>query len=247
MYQDFLPAAPINDEAKRHNQNLPGLGGVYNYINLHVYHYAGNNPIRYVDPDGRAIWIPLAILGLAAVGLLQSSNQSIRQPDMTVSRAFAAERQLGNIRYNEGGPRPSELRTPNSRDRHGSILLETNPVVRFACSLPRGGLEPGDFSDGKTTNMGHTIGIMVLGGTTMANYMSQSESGTHHTDVRLHYIMGSNGNVSEWNIKITGLDPRGSVPRDIILSRNEAMMYLHNNRERLMRDGIYNQIERLLN
>ncbi|MDR0388443.1 MAG: hypothetical protein LBH73_00035, partial [Spirochaetaceae bacterium] len=27
------------------NGNLPGMGGVYNYVNLHVYHYAGNNPI----------------------------------------------------------------------------------------------------------------------------------------------------------------------------------------------------------
>jgi hypothetical protein len=30
------------------------MGGVFNYVNLHAYHYAGNNPVKYVDPDGRA-------------------------------------------------------------------------------------------------------------------------------------------------------------------------------------------------
>jgi hypothetical protein len=29
------------------------ISGVFNYVNLHVYHYAGNNPVKYVDPDGR--------------------------------------------------------------------------------------------------------------------------------------------------------------------------------------------------
>jgi hypothetical protein len=29
------------------------MGGVFNYVNLHVYHYAGNNPVKYTDPDGR--------------------------------------------------------------------------------------------------------------------------------------------------------------------------------------------------
>jgi hypothetical protein len=28
------------------------MGGVYNHVNLHVYHYAGNNPVKYTDPDG---------------------------------------------------------------------------------------------------------------------------------------------------------------------------------------------------
>ena len=53
---DYIPKAPINDEAKKHNENLPGMGGVFNTVNLHVYHYAGNNPVKYVDPDGRSVW-----------------------------------------------------------------------------------------------------------------------------------------------------------------------------------------------
>ena len=51
---DYIPKAPIDDDSKKHNENLPGLGGVYNTVNLHVYHYAGNNPVKYTDPDGKA-------------------------------------------------------------------------------------------------------------------------------------------------------------------------------------------------
>jgi RHS repeat-associated protein len=50
---EYVPVAPVNDEARKQNENLPGLGGVFNYVNLHVYHYAGNNPVKYVDPTGR--------------------------------------------------------------------------------------------------------------------------------------------------------------------------------------------------
>ena len=61
---EYIPQAPINDEAKKHNENLPGMGGIFNVVNLHVYHYAGYsqrsfelyNPIKYTDPDGRVLW-----------------------------------------------------------------------------------------------------------------------------------------------------------------------------------------------
>jgi RHS repeat-associated protein len=52
---EYIPVAPVNEEARRRNGNLPGMGGIYNTVNLHVYHYAGNNPVKYTDPDGRDI------------------------------------------------------------------------------------------------------------------------------------------------------------------------------------------------
>jgi RHS repeat-associated protein len=50
---EYVPAAPVNEEARKQNGNLPGMGGVFNVVNLHLYHYAGNNPVKYTDPDGR--------------------------------------------------------------------------------------------------------------------------------------------------------------------------------------------------
>ena len=50
-----MPVPPVNDKAKERNSKLPGMGGVFNSINLDAYHYAGDNPVKMVIRMGMVL------------------------------------------------------------------------------------------------------------------------------------------------------------------------------------------------
>lgn len=51
-YSRWLSTDPALSSYVEKNYKGPS-GGIYNSVNLNLYHYGGNNPIKYVDPDGR--------------------------------------------------------------------------------------------------------------------------------------------------------------------------------------------------
>jgi hypothetical protein len=53
-------------------------GGIYNLVNLHLYHYAGNNPVKYADPDGKSPTILIgAIIGGVAGGAIGGITMAV--------------------------------------------------------------------------------------------------------------------------------------------------------------------------
>jgi GH24 family phage-related lysozyme (muramidase) len=71
------------------------MGGVFNCVNLHVYHYAGNNPVKYVDPDGRDIdflWVAAREGGQRLTGFVPQkppdSGNIIANSGVTIATGF---------------------------------------------------------------------------------------------------------------------------------------------------------------
>jgi RHS repeat-associated protein len=77
-------------------KGLSGMGGVYNTINFHVYGYAANNPIKYVDPDGE-INIPIAIKHLQDAEGWKNHTIYKDEKRATIGRAGCAITSIANL------------------------------------------------------------------------------------------------------------------------------------------------------
>ena len=240
---EYIPQAPISDEAKKHNEKLPGMGGVFNVVNFQLYHYAGNNPLKYVDPDGKFTWA--AIPFIIGIGLLFKTDT---QPKATPINADAINNKLANIYYND----PSKLRgvflsSPYTRENSESLTLESHPIVAFGCALPRGNYSESDYSNQnqmKDTRIEKTR--TVLDGLNLASSIIQKLSDGHVGDITLTYKKGW-GKITSWTLTLTTLDPvSGRSTGRQVFSREDALKYLNDNKEILKNDPAYKELKILL-
>ena len=130
---EYIPQAPVNDEAKKNNQNLPGMGGIFNHINGNLYHYAGNNPVKYVDPDGNeavtASFIGIAFLTLATYYTLlnyyqnpevQEANRQLADSiSMGIESAKESIKNLFNKSKNKDGAEAEPVDEPSALPNEG--------------------------------------------------------------------------------------------------------------------------------
>jgi RHS repeat-associated protein len=159
---DYLPQAPVNDEAKKHNQSLPGQGGVFNVINLNLYHYAGNNPIKYTDPDGNYVWLVVAVI--------------------------AVNNSLSGIYYNDGKNQTTVMRNPYSNVNSSSITLDSHPIIALGSALPRGMYSESDYEDKNQLKGANVQNVStVLGGLGLIGSIMENLSEGHAGDVKFNY------------------------------------------------------------
>ena len=233
---DYVPSAPLNDEARKRNGNLPGQGGVFNYVNLHVYHYAGNNPVKYVDPDGEVIWIPMIIAAAVVVSVLLRSDTVQSSNPVNRSKVLSQMNAISNLYY-DGHPQGIMASAKDSNFKTDSIMLRRDPLSAVGISMPMGSPQPDDYSNdgyGADAIIKGTSVDAKMGSLGLANSMMENMTDGHghmFGDIRLDYTK-DRGSLTSWSIIETTRNPISGKLENSFYTKEQALLFLHTNREK---------------
>jgi hypothetical protein len=144
------------------------MGGVYNYINLHTYHYAGNNPVKLVDPDGEADVYFLYVYKTAdkADQKMQNFERSSIQDDIDYLR----EKGL-TVEVNEHATKQDVVAAFADRD---AIMIVTSGHGYDAAKIQtadKKSVEPNDLK-----RIGNKLRIVIFENCYQGDYMKEWES-----------------------------------------------------------------------
>ena len=128
---DYIPKVPINEEAKKHNQNLPGMGGVFNHINGDLYAYAGNNPVKYTDPDGNSFFLVTGGIG-AGIGAIYGAVKSYKDTGSIDWKEVGKDALIGGAIGLGAGAATSLLLTGSATASTGTVIASAKAAVTAA-------------------------------------------------------------------------------------------------------------------
>ncbi len=201
------------------------------------------NPIKYVDPDGECIAIT-GLLILAACLLLQSDSFPTANP----VNVDAINNKLANLYYDDPAKTTQlTLSSPYTSENAKTLTLKTNPVLALACALPTGNYSEDDY-DNPNQMVGRPIENVRTGldGLNLFGTIVENLSNGHVGDIKLTYKK-SGGKITSWLMTLTTIDPStGKSTGRQVFSKEDALKYLNDNKERLKNDKAYKELNILL-
>ena len=224
--------------------------------NAGLFHYAGNNPVRYIDPDGREgfeydFWNFISKFASNKFDRLTAECIRDCHANANTKGVNMAEfiGSLSKIHYADGQNIEREFKSPYFKTDEINYKLDSSLLIAVGCAMPRGAPGPSDYDGGKAgeyagqkfKNLGTVVGAFSLAGFIIENF-ADGMCGDVIMNVRKR-----NNRITEWNITLTVLNPMDDRIQKIIMTRDKALEYLKKYEENLRYDFTIKEIDDMLN
>ncbi|MBN2754492.1 MAG: DUF4329 domain-containing protein, partial [Candidatus Goldbacteria bacterium] len=128
---------------EKDNSKLLGMGGVFNSLNLGLFTYTHQNPVKLVDPDGKAAGDPFVSIHDAAIDFSRNYNDdSIRTDREYGTMIYEVRDAKGNIQnFTYANPRQGE--------QHGVRIARPPNGEKFRAFAHTHGADSPGYADNK--------------------------------------------------------------------------------------------------